>query len=91
METIEANFKPRGGGERQKNKVISGRPATVGSGKIEHFLLAGYGRFEHERVNSGLLAYSFLVKTILIFNATEIPCGEHRKFELFVGYCFVVS
>ena len=53
--------------------------------------MAGYGRFKRERVNSGLLVYSFLVKTILIFNATEILCGEHRKFELFVGYCFVVS
>ena len=31
------------------------------------------------------------MKIILIFNATEIPCGEHRKFEPFIGYCFAVS
>ena len=30
------------------------------------------------------------MKTILIFNATEISCGEHRKFKPFVGYCFAV-
>ena len=41
METIKANSKPRGGGERQKNKVVSGQPAMAGSGKTEHFLLAG--------------------------------------------------
>ena len=52
METIEANSKPCGGGERQKNKAIYGWPATVGSGKTEHFLLAGYGRFKRERVKS---------------------------------------
>ena len=31
------------------------------------------------------------MKTILIFNATEISCGEHRKFKPFVGNCFAVS
>ena len=31
------------------------------------------------------------MKTIIIFNAIEIPRGEHRKFESFVGYCFAVS
>ena len=30
------------------------------------------------------------MKTI-IFNATEISCGEHRKFKPLVGYCFAVS
>ena len=37
------------------------------------------------------LGYSFIVKTIPIFNATKIPCGEHRKFEPFVGYCFSLT
>ena len=41
--------------------------------------------------NSSLLVYSFIVKTIPIFNTTKIPCGEHRKLEPFVGYCLIVS
>ena len=41
--------------------------------------------------NSSLLVYSFVVKTIIIFNAIEIPRGEHRRFEPFGGYCLAVS
>ena len=43
------------------------------------------------RVNSSFLVYSFIVKTIQIFNATKIPCGEQRKLEPFSGFCFVAS
>ena len=31
------------------------------------------------------------MKTILIFNATEISCEEDRKFKPLVDYCFAVS
>ena len=41
--------------------------------------------------NSSLLVYSFIMKTIPTFYVTKVQCGKQRKFELFVGYCFVVS
>ena len=37
--------------------------------------------------NSSLLVYSFVVKTIIIFNAIEIPRGEHESHDWMKSCC----